>query len=190
MFLLISAAAVSGDETDEILKLAEQDDAQAQCLIGQKYLTGDGVDKSTTEAVKWLTKAGEQGIIEAQMSLGALFIDGRTVPKNSFESAKWYQFAALQGEPVAQRQLARMHLAGAGVVKDDLEAYKWASLAADQGDPAADRIIDFLKKRMLPQQIAEAKTRASDFKELKSLDAGGEVIEGVDSIPKVAPPLE
>ena len=133
MFLLISASAVFGDETDEILKLAEQDDVQAQFLIGKKYLNGDGIDKSTTEAVKWLTKAGEQGNTEAQMTLGALFIDGRTVPKNSFESAKWYQFAALQNDPAAQRQLARMHLAGAGVVKDDIEAYKWASLASDQG---------------------------------------------------------
>lgn len=40
---------------------AEQGDPDAQCAIGQKYRSGQGVSKDLAEAVKWWRMAAERG---------------------------------------------------------------------------------------------------------------------------------
>ena len=47
-------------------ELAEQNDAEAQILIGVCYEYGKGVEQSYTEAAKWYTLAAEQGVADAQ----------------------------------------------------------------------------------------------------------------------------
>lgn len=53
-------------------KLAEEGFPTAQCILGVKYLWGDGVEENKREAVRWFKKAAAQGHEEAQGYLSGL----------------------------------------------------------------------------------------------------------------------
>jgi len=89
--------------------LAEQGDAVAQLLIGQRYQDSESGVQNNEEAVKWFQKAAEQGNSSAQYNLGRMYAKGLGVPQNDEEAVKWFQKAAEQGHPVAQRELAKQH---------------------------------------------------------------------------------
>jgi TPR repeat protein len=49
-------------ETLALLKpLAEQGNAEAQCIIGNLYHLGLGIDQNIKEAIKWYLKSAQQG---------------------------------------------------------------------------------------------------------------------------------
>lgn len=54
-------------------KLAEEGFPTAQCILGAKYLWGDGVEENKKEAVHWLKKAAAQGYEEAKEYLAGIF---------------------------------------------------------------------------------------------------------------------
>ena len=49
------------DEVSELLKKAEQGDADAELRLGSAYCSGDGVEKSSSEAEKWWLRAAALG---------------------------------------------------------------------------------------------------------------------------------
>jgi TPR repeat protein len=60
------------DEVKNLKLLAEQGDAEAQCIVGSCYGDGVGVERSFAEARKWWTKAAKQGQEEAIENLKRL----------------------------------------------------------------------------------------------------------------------
>ena len=67
---------------NQLLKDAEQGDADAQYILGSRFATGDCVEKNEVKAAKWYRKAAEQGYPEAQLRLGLCYRDGEGVKKN------------------------------------------------------------------------------------------------------------
>jgi hypothetical protein len=57
-----------------------------------------------------------------------------------------------------------MYANGHGVPHDDVQAYVWCSLAAAGGNGAAAYYRDNFEKKMTPEQIAQAKKLASEWK--------------------------
>jgi len=55
---------------------AEMEDAHAQYELYNCYMTGNGVKKNTTEALKWLLKAVDNGCKEAQQKAVELMKSG------------------------------------------------------------------------------------------------------------------
>lgn len=76
----------------EILKpLALAGNSEAQCLVGNMYHLGLGVDVDISEAIAWYTKSSDQGYGVASNNLGAIYA-------SSPETAtKWYLNAKKQG---------------------------------------------------------------------------------------------
>ena len=57
-------------EAEKWMKLsAEQNNADAQCLLGDMYLEGMGVTEDYAEAIKWWKLAAEQGHERAKYNL-------------------------------------------------------------------------------------------------------------------------
>jgi TPR repeat protein len=69
-------------------------------------VTGQGLGKDLTEAVKWTRKAAEQGHPGAQYNLANFYDEGVGLPKDALEATRWYRRAAEQGEVHAQYNLA------------------------------------------------------------------------------------
>lgn len=116
---------------------AEQGDAESQCLLGECYYLGRGVEKDTARAMEWLEKAALQGNRDAQYNLGALYEEG--VEADMDKASKWYRKAAEQGDVNAQYRLAKYLMRIAGTAEEVDQAIEWYRKAAEQGHSRAKK---------------------------------------------------
>ena len=134
-----------------IVKHAEQGNANAQNLVGEMYFLGKGVKQDYQEAAKWYRKAAEQGDANAQYNLGFMYKNGQGVKQDYQDAAKWYGKAAEQGDANAQNLVGEMYSYGEGEKQDYQEAAKWYRKAAkwyrkaaEQGDANAQYNLGFM----------------------------------------------
>ena len=175
------------------LPLAEQGNHHAQYRLGVMYGNGRGGfptrpkrsgqvaievsrAKESREAQslirasyqKWHKQAEEQGDSYAQRFLGAIFYLGLGVTQDYAEAAKWYKKAAEQGDSGAQNILGAMYERGKGIPKDYVEAYKWFSISGESGNGYGHEYREKIgKRKMTPDQIAEAQRLAKEWVEKK-----------------------
>ena len=76
---------------------ADQDNIDAQIMLGLFNMEGVGVDQNYEEAVKWYRKAANLGSAEAQNRLGIRYYNGEGIEQSYEEAVKWVQKAAEQG---------------------------------------------------------------------------------------------
>jgi TPR repeat protein len=114
------------------------------------------VKQDSVEAMRWFQKAGHEPT--AEFGIGNLYFLGHGVTRDYAEALEWFQKAADQGLSQSQDHLAVMYFLGNGVPQDYVQAYMWATIAADAKGQAA------IGSKLTPDQIAEAKRRASQWK--------------------------
>ncbi len=90
---------------DDLRKLAEQGNPDAQYQMGILYHDGSVVPKDDTQAVQWFQRAAEQGYIRAQSTLGAYYWAGRGVPQDLIKAYFWSQLALAQGDENSKSRL-------------------------------------------------------------------------------------
>ena len=117
----------------ELVRLAEEGDAEAQYLLGRCYFFGNGIAQDFTEAVSWYRKAAEQGYAAAQDRMGVCYYWGSGVNQDYTEAVSWFRKAVEQGYPDAQFNLGSCYERGHGVTQNSAEAIKWYKKAAEQG---------------------------------------------------------
>ena len=118
-------------------------------------------DQKPIEEVKARAEAGDA---ESEVELGLRYTNGEGVAKDQVEAVKWFRKAAEQNFAPAQYNLNVCYYNGKGVAKDYVEAYEWLLLAARQGDEDAKKKVTELESKLTPEQIADGKTRARDFR--------------------------
>ena len=64
--LFLSVGQTASAQDSELLKRAQNGDAEAQYNLGSAYARGEGVEQDDAEAVKWWRLAAEQGNVDAQ----------------------------------------------------------------------------------------------------------------------------
>ena len=127
----------------ELMKSAEQGDAEAQNSLGLMYNNGEGVTQDSEKAVEWFKKATEQGHAEAQFFLGTMCFTGEGGLKgNKEEGVKWIKKSAEQGHAEAQFLLGTMFGRYEGKLEQNIEeGKKWLRKAADQGHASAQDVL-------------------------------------------------
>ena len=88
------------DAAQWLTKAAEAGIAEAQCMLGQCYYNGDGVEKDMANAAKWFRLAAEQGDDIAQCSFYFVFVmahDENIVSRA--ETVKWLTTAVKNDAP-------------------------------------------------------------------------------------------
>jgi hypothetical protein len=90
-----------GPEEQQILVLADDGSASAQCDIGQVF---DLHDKHEI-AVYWWVQAAEQGDADAMQCLGSARAEGRGVPQDQNLALMWIARAAAAGHVIAAGQI-------------------------------------------------------------------------------------
>jgi TPR repeat protein len=88
-------------------KAAEQGDANAQFILGARFMQGQGA-KDSVEAVKWWREAAEQGNASTQFVIHEAPSEVEGVAKDPVEAVKWYRKAAEQGHTYAREQVERL----------------------------------------------------------------------------------
>lgn len=128
--------------------------------------------ESFAEAAIWYRRASEWrgiGFAGSQNNLGDMYETGEGLPKSGADAIYWYTRSALQGEPTAYLSLGSCFAEGFGVRKDLVEAYFWLTLAvrelgAGSNQDAAAKQLKEIEKAMSGAQVAEAKSKADQFK--------------------------
>ena len=78
--------------------LAEQGNAESQCMIANMYHLGLGREMMILEAIKWYIKSAEQGYAVASNNLAGIYLCGADdVAADRTEAEKWFQTAREQG---------------------------------------------------------------------------------------------
>jgi uncharacterized protein len=98
---LVKTPIVPADDTEAVewyRREAEQGNAAAQYILGERYYFGKGVPQDYAQAAKWLRSASEQGYAKAQSSLGTMYLEGQGVSQDYVLAHMWFNLAAAQGE--------------------------------------------------------------------------------------------
>lgn len=136
ILILICSLAVlmaSSSFSQELLRLANSGDAEAQYTIGECYYRERGVKQDYLEAAKWFRRAANQGHAKAQHDLAMMYYKGIRLEKNYDEARVLLQKAANQDHKEAQVVLGNIYKTGKGVAKDNVQAAQWYKKAAEQG---------------------------------------------------------
>ena len=143
---------------------AERGESRALLLLGAAYYGGIGVERDYQRAAAYLADAAVQGQPRAQFLLAESFSNGRGVTKNPIWAARWYGKASAQGHRDAQFAYGVVHAAGLGLPRNPVTGHAWLSLAAAQGHAKAKQVVAALAKKMTPQQIRKAESKAAGFR--------------------------
>jgi len=116
-------------------------DAKAAEQLGYLYLTGQGVTKDLTEALKWIQIAADNGNVEGEYNLATIYYDGQGVVQDYNQALNWYRRAADQGLAEAQYCVGHMYENGQGTNQDTGAAVDWYKKAAVQGQSNAQAAL-------------------------------------------------
>ena len=116
-----------------VRQYAEGGDVSAQMELGRRYYRGIGVEKSDSEAAKWIERAAEQGDPNAQFNVGVLYEQGLGVPRDVPRAMEWYKKAAAHGMPLAMHNMAMALHRGEGIVRNLPEVRRLLLEAAELG---------------------------------------------------------
>lgn len=132
----------SGEAREWYRRNAQNDNAQAQYVLGLIYALGDGIPRDVPEAVKWLSKSAEQGHCKAQYYLALQYFSGKGTQKNYAHAFAWWSVAAANGDEESANRvdaLQRILTPEQRTQADTLTSEylkKFASLPTEQGQPS------------------------------------------------------
>jgi hypothetical protein len=112
---------------EELRKLADAGDAEAQWQMGLRYHNGDGVPHDDAQAMQWFLRAAQQGHVTAQATLGAYYWAGRGVPEDLSKAYFWSAIANAGGDEASKIRLevlaSRMTKAQMSAAREDADAW-------------------------------------------------------------------
>ena len=113
---------------DDLIRSAEQGNAEAQYGLGVLYIEGQDVPQDRAEGLKWYRLAAEQGHVAGQFSLGMCYYSGQGVPQDYIQTHMWFNLAASRagGADVKSIAKARDDLAGEMTRQQIAEAQRLA----------------------------------------------------------------
>jgi TPR repeat protein len=127
---------VENNNLMEILhQLAEQNNANAQNILGVCYLTGISVQVDEKQSIDYLTSAAEQDHTSAQRNLAIALENQGSPDKNKIISL--YEKAANNNDAYAINNLAVCYLLGDGVKQNLKQAVKYFEKAVKANDDYA-----------------------------------------------------
>jgi len=116
-----------------ILIAAREGEVEAQALLGQILLDGQGIAQDKPLALSWFGIAARQGHLMARNMLGRCHEHGWGCAADASLAARHYRLAAAAGLDWAMYNYANLLATGRGVVEDQLQALSLYRRAAEMG---------------------------------------------------------
>ncbi len=158
--LLLLSTSTWAITVDELTDKAQNNDADAQFQLAEKYLAGDGVNASDQEARYWLERAataGNQGAIQALINLS---LQQSHDSKHLNQAIYWLTQLAINGDTQAQVKLGQLYEQQTAPPKALDMAEIWYRIAAKHDENA-----QLGYERVLEQQF-----NAQRAKQVSSID--------------------
>jgi len=153
-----SESDLASRKLEQLTKLANSGDSDAQLEIGNTYATGRHVEKAETVAHHWYQLAAGQGNHNAQYKLGLQYFHGKGVTKDYSIAREWWLEAATQGNADAQQKLGYLYSEALGVERDYDRAISWYKRAGQLGHAEAQTLLGSLyhEGNRIPRNYNEA----------------------------------
>ncbi|UVM05856.1 tetratricopeptide repeat protein [Pseudomonas laurylsulfatiphila] len=116
-----------------ILIAAREGEVEAQALLGQILLDGQGIAQDQPLALRWFGIAARQGHLMSRNMLGRCHEHGWGCVADASIAARHYRIAAQGGLDWAMYNLANLLATGRGVAEDQTLALGWYRRATDLG---------------------------------------------------------
>lgn len=120
------------------------------------------------QARRWAGLAAQGGHPSAMYNFGLMNYTGQGGPVDYNAAASWLRKSAEYGVRDGQFGIGVMYMQGQAVAENTPEAYKWLSIAARNGDTEAEGMLKDLRKRLTPEQLANAQAAARAYSPLKA----------------------
>lgn len=128
-----------------LIKAAQKNHAEAQCLLGYWFKKGTGTFEKIKDYdlfIYWTTKAAKQNHRVAQYNLGGSLWFGMGKDKNEKSGFEWLLKSALQGYAEAEYNIGLIFLNGSSEIKkDEKYAFEWLSKSAMNGCASAQNSL-------------------------------------------------
>jgi TPR repeat protein len=121
--------------------------AQAQHVLGIRYMEGIYVEKNTDKAIRYFEEAYSNGSGDAANNLGVYYTQGQGVEVNYKKAEKMLLFAHSKFIPQALSNLVDLYIA----MRDSQSALKWQNKAIQEGcifSRARDREVKYLIEKI------------------------------------------
>jgi TPR repeat protein len=143
-----------------ILIAAREDVLDAQALLGQILLDGQGIAQDRPLALRWFDIAARRGHVMARNMLGRCHEHGWGCAANASLAARHYRLAATAGLDWAMYNYANLLATGRGVVEDQLQALSLYRRAAELGHAKSMNLLGrYLEEgRVCPVDPAAARS--------------------------------
>ena len=119
------------DDLTDILVAEEENNIQAQLVLGIMHEQGIGVALNDTRSAYWWQRALDNGYVDIAKALGSMYMSGRGVPLDYKKGMELYLLAAEHGNPHAIKFIALGYKRGLGLPQDDEKAASLAGADAD-----------------------------------------------------------
>lgn len=142
-----------------IASAAQNGSVEAQVLLAQAMLVGNGVDANPVLAVTTLRNLTEQDATgQALFMLGIATVYGIGTDADSVEGASLIRRAAEAGNSRAMISIGRMYAVGEGVARDTVEAVRWYERAVEAGSTQAMSQLagSYLTGQVAPKNLQRA----------------------------------
>jgi TPR repeat protein len=134
----------------KLVPLAEENNAEAQFLLGTLYINGQGVEKDEGKGFLWMMKAGRQGHdqaksraftislelanqgdVDAMYSVGVMCLGNWGGEQDNDICIGWLEKAAKSGHVRSAEVLSGIYAKGKfGIAPDEEKASYWSNLSA------------------------------------------------------------
>lgn len=135
----LAAGLGSPGDLEFLHQAAEEDLGEAQQLLGEMYLTGNGVSRDCLQAAMWLSRAAVRKGAGTSEPLGTEL--WKAAEHRNPRDLEFLLVAAKEGVAEAQKLLGELYLTGNGVPRDCLRAAMWLSRAAMRKGPGAEALL-------------------------------------------------
>ena len=120
---------------------AEQGFSDAQALLGQILLDGQGIAQDQVEALAWFQRAAESGHVMAINMVGRCLENGWGTPADPTAAANWFQRASDLGLDWGMYNYANLLARGTAISPDRSEAFRLYNVAAAMGHAKSMNIV-------------------------------------------------
>lgn len=114
-----------------------ENDGEAQHILGNSYMDGEGVEKNYTQAVKMYQRAVNNHIAVSYNALGICYDMGYGVEESPVKSFEFQLKSAQMGCPVGMDNVSKNYYSGIGTDANLEEYKKWVKRAVESGYHAA-----------------------------------------------------
>lgn len=151
----VYADTTADPQLAELLRKANNKDAEAQYQLALRYQSGDGIPQDISEAFYWFQQSSERNQPQAMHQLAKMYLQGQGIEINTTEGIYWLTKLATQGNPEAQFELGKQYQTLKNYPTSQQMAEIWFRTAAESLPEAEQAYSQILEDKFNQQRAKQ-----------------------------------